>query len=85
VLEETSFHKYGDVSAWLTSPLFGLRHARSKEADKAIEDAKNLQLQDEPSASEVKEVSDRLKRYLAGDDGFWPRWLAFAESHGVEL
>ena len=33
-LEETPFVKYGDVSGWLTSPLFGLRHARSREAER---------------------------------------------------
>ena len=32
-LEEIPFVKYGDVSGWLTSPLFGLQHARSREAE----------------------------------------------------
>ncbi|HEY5046894.1 MAG TPA: AAA family ATPase [Rhizomicrobium sp.] len=84
-LEETPFVKYGDVSGWLTSPLFGLRHARSREADLAIEDAKKLQLQENPSAEDVKAVSGRLKSYLASDDKFWPRWLFFAEQHGDVL
>jgi hypothetical protein len=84
-LEETPFVKYGDASGWLTSPLFGLRHARSREADLAIEDAKKLQLQESPAAAEVEEVSERLKRYLADDDRFWPRWLYFAEQHGVSV
>lgn len=84
-LEETPFVKYGDVSGWLTSPLFGLRHARSREADLAIEDAKKLQLEGEPSTENVAAVTERLKRALAGDDKFWPRWLYFAEQHGVRL
>lgn len=84
-LEETPFVKYGDASGWLTSPLFGLRHARSREAEKAIEDAKALQLAEDASPDAVSEVSDRLKRHLAGDDKFWPRWLYFAEQHGVML
>lgn len=84
-LEATPFVKYGDASGWLTSPLFGLRHARSQEAERAIEKAKNLQLADEPEFDEIKSVSSQLKLYLAGDDKFWPRWLYFAEQHGVIL
>lgn len=84
-LEETSFVKYGDASGWLTSPLFGLQHARSREAELAIEAAKRLQLLEESNGEEVAAVSERLKRYLGGDDKFWPRWLYFAEQHGVKL
>jgi len=84
-LEETPFVKYGDASGWLTSPLFGLRHARSREAERAIEDAKALQLLEDVTQVEVAEVSSRLTQHLAGDDKFWPRWLYFAEQHGVVL
>lgn len=84
-LEETPFVKYGDASGWLTSPLFGLRHARSREAEMAIEEAKRLQLLPNPSVEEVATVSDKLKHNLAGDDKFWPRWLYFAEQHGVKI
>jgi hypothetical protein len=84
-LEETPFVKYGDVSGWLTSPLFGLRHARSREAERVIEDAKALQQQDKPNAAAVAEVSARLRQHLADDDKFWPRWLYFADQHGVTL
>ena len=82
-LEEVPFVKYGDVSGWLTSPLFGLRHARSRDAERAIEDAKALQQQDKPNVAAVAEVSERLRQHLADDDKFWPRWLFFAEQHGV--
>lgn len=84
-LEETPFVKYGDASGWLTSPLFGLRHARSREAEAAIEAAKSLQLDPNALPAEVAAVSDQLKLHLAGDDKFWPRWLYFAESHGVKI
>ncbi len=84
-LEETPFVKYGDVSGWLTSPVFGLQHARSREAESAIEEAKSLQLQAEPAAEQVASVSARLKLHLAEDDKFWPRWLYFAEQHGVRM
>ncbi|WP_439612067.1 AAA family ATPase [Reyranella sp.] len=84
-LEETPFVKYGDASGWLTSPLFGLQHARSRDAERAIEDAKALQLQSNPEPEKVMAVSNRLKLHLASDDKFWPRWLFFAEEHGVEI
>jgi len=84
-LEETPFVKYGDATGWLTSPLFGLRQARSREAELAIEEAKRLQLAEEPNTSEVAAVSERLKQHLAGEDKFWPRWLYFAEEHGVKI
>ena len=82
-LEEIPFVKYGDASGWLTSPLFGLGHARSKEAEQTIEAAKALQLEENPQQDAVAALSERLKLYLASDDRFWPRWLYFAEQHGV--
>lgn len=84
-LEEVPFAKYGDASGWLMSPLFGMRHARSREAEAAIEQAKALQLVAEPSRSEVRDVSQQLIKHLSPDDKFWSRWLYFAEQHGVDL
>jgi len=85
VLEPLEFQKYGDISAWLTSPVFGLKHARSRDAEKAIERAKTIQLAPTPDVSEIQEVSDRLRQLLASDDPFWPRWTYFAERFGVVL
>lgn len=84
-LREIDFVKFGDVSSWLTSPIFELRHARSKEAEAAIEEAKAIQLLEKPSVEAIQEVSGRLVKYLAQDDKFWPRWIYFAEKLGVEL
>ena len=85
VLEPLDFHKYGDISAWLTSQVFGLRHARSREAERAIEKAKAVQLTQDPDASVVKMISDDLCRLLPPDDPFWRRWVFFAEQFGIEL
>lgn len=84
-LEEIDFVKYGDISSWLTSPIFELRHARSMEAESAIEKAKALQAEVSVSTDEVRSISERLISCLAPDDKFWPRWLFFAEQHGVKL
>ena len=85
VLDPLEFQKYGDISAWLTSPVFGLRHARSRDAEKAIEAAKAIQLNPTPDFSEIREASDMLRHLLAPDDPFWPRWTFFAERFGVDL
>ena len=82
-LDEMPFVKYGDASGWLTSPVFGLQHARSREAEQAIERAKALQLAEETDARAVRELTDELRRLLPNEDSFWPRWLYFAESHGA--
>ncbi|MDE0661771.1 MAG: ATP-binding protein [Gammaproteobacteria bacterium] len=85
-LRNVPFLKRGDVSRWLTSRAFGLKHARSRQAERAIEEAKKLQ---SPSArfdrSAVVEVTTELKRHLAEDDVFWPRWIGFAERFDVPV
>lgn len=84
-LEELPFVKMGRVDAWLTSESFGLQHARSLDAEMAIEAAKSLQLKDEPLSADVASVHNRLRNVLSPDDEFWSRWLYFAEQHGVSL
>jgi hypothetical protein len=85
VLEGVPFAPRGEVDQWLRSPIFELRQARSLEAEAAIEDAKALQVRDDVTQEEVEALSQRLLRLLSGDDLFWPRWLSFAEKHGVPL
>jgi AAA domain, putative AbiEii toxin, Type IV TA system len=84
-LKEIEFVRFGDVSSWLTSPLFELRHARSSEGEAVIEDAKQLQLNEKTTKEQVLEITERLKRFLAPEDRFWPRWMAYAERFGVEI
>ena len=85
VLTEESFIKYGQVNSWLTSPIFNMGQARSVEAESAINAAKELQLLDEANDDEVQAVHERLVQNLSQTDPFWPRWLYFAEQHGVSL
>ncbi len=84
-VESPDFVKYGTSDSWLRSDIFELKQARSIEAEKAIEDAKSLQLQADIPHQEVAEISQRLMKYLPAHDNFWPRWTYFAEQHGVEL
>lgn len=82
-LEEIDTFKFGTVNSWLESDIFGLSSARSIEAEKAIESAKELQLQSRPSRKSIQEIHERLLKVLPDDDLFWVRWLHFAETHGV--
>ncbi len=84
-LSEESYIKYGQVNTWLTSPIFNLSQARATGAEHAINAAKNLQLEDDPSDAEVQVVHQQLVQCLAQNDPFWPRWIYFAEQHGVVL
>lgn len=85
VLEEEEFVKYGQINSWLTSPVFNLNQARAAEAEQAINEAKDLQLADDPSDADVQAVHQKLLRCLAQNDVFWPRWIYFAEQHGVVI
>ena len=78
-LEEIEFYKYGDMSSWLVSPVFGLTHARSRSAEQVIEAAKRVQLSDSPTPDEVTRLDARLKEVLSPDDPFWSRWVFFAQ------
>ena len=79
ILEAVDYQKYGDSAAWLTSPVFGLLHARSRKAERAIEKAKSVQLDSKPNVEEVRRVTEELRLCLSPDDSFWPRWAYFAE------
>jgi hypothetical protein len=85
ILKELPFIRHGRLDRWLTSDVFELSEARSIEAEMAIEDALKLQQKSKPKTEDVKRVSDLLMQYLSAEDSFWPRWVCFAEKHGVEL
>ena len=83
-IECVEFQKHGSADAWLMSDIFGLLHARSIAAERAIEAAKRLQLSDDPDPEEVTEVNRELIDCLRDDDEFWPRWRYFAEQYQSE-
>lgn len=84
-IEDIPFTKHGEISSWLTSPIFQLKQARSREAEGAIEEAKLLQMKGDTTKADVERVSNMLTEHLPSDDRFWPRWVTFAEGYGVEL
>ena len=76
----------GDALNWLVSDVFGLRQARSVEAERAIEAAQAFMRgdarQNPESLREVETIHRELQRVLAGHDPFWPRWVVSTERQG---
>ncbi|HLX64771.1 MAG TPA: AAA family ATPase [Planctomycetota bacterium] len=77
--QEYPWSIHGDATGWLTSEIFGLKQARSQEAETAIDAAKAFMRGDFsklPSGMKTKEeIHKELLRLLPGMDPFWPRWI----------
>jgi hypothetical protein len=85
-LEEIPWTKQGDVIGWLTSEIFGLKQARSKEAEQAIEAAQAWMRKDSmkqfPNNLRTKEgIHQQLITLLPGHDPFFPRWIVNMEKN----
>ncbi len=83
-LRKLPWAMHGDAVGWLTSDIFGLRQARSKEAEDAIEVAEAFMRGDRtklPKSLRTKDQIHReLVRVLAGLDPFWPRWIVHVKA-----
>lgn len=84
LLEELPFTKRGRADLWLMSDVFGLEQPRSLPAENAIKEAKALQDASEVTSEAVRAVNERLIKFLAPDDDFWPRWRFFARKHATD-
>ncbi len=82
---EIPFVRYGRVDSWLTSDIFELPQARSREGERVLEEAKKLLSATQAEPDAIRRVSLELSKVLPEDDQFWPRWLYFAETKGVKL
>lgn len=78
-LRRLPWAKQGDAVAWLTSLVFGLEQARSREAEIAIEAAEAFMRGDVkrlPTGLKTKAgIQKALENSLPGLDPFWPRWI----------
>ena len=84
VIEKETWAKQGDVVNWLVSDAFGLKQARSVEAEQAIEAAEAFMRDDRQALPEglktKQKIHEALVRALPGGDHFWPRWIVWTES-----
>ena len=82
-LDTVPWAAQGDALNWLVSDIFGLRQARSVEAERAIEAAQAYMrgdtLQCPDNLREPERIHEELQRVLAGHDLFWPRWVVWTE------
>jgi len=83
-LDAIPWTKQGDSVGWLTSEIFGLKQARSKQAEQAIEAAEAWMRQDDmrkfPDYLRTKEqIHQQLLHLLPGHDPFFPRWIVTME------
>ena len=83
-LTKEPWAKRGDVHDWLVSPIFGLRQARSIEAERAIEAAEAFMRDDLnalPKDLQTKaKIHAELVQQLPGHDAFWPRWIVSTQT-----
>jgi AAA domain, putative AbiEii toxin, Type IV TA system len=85
-LNEFPWTKQGDTVGWLTSEIFGLKQARSKQAEITIEAAEAWMRHDNMNAfpanlRTASQIQQELERLLPGHDPFWPRWIVKTEAH----
>jgi hypothetical protein len=83
--DEVQFVRHGRVDSWLKSELFELKQATSQPTESALEQAKAILADDNPSPEAIKEIHKQLSDTLPADDEFWPRWLYFAKQKGVQV
>jgi hypothetical protein len=81
-LRKIPWASQGDAFGWLTSPVFCLDQARSREAEIAIEAAEAFMRGDKkrlPRGLKTKAaIQKALEKTLTGMDPFWPRWIVEA-------
>jgi len=71
--------KHGDVDGWLTSPIFGLKEARSREAEEVMGKAEEFMAKECSKHRDYVTLRDSIeelmRQTLPGDDPIWSRWL----------
>jgi len=90
VLHEVFWTKQGDTVGWLTSDIFGLKQARSQEAETAIEAAEAWMRHDNMNnypeyLRTQSQIHQQLQKLLPGHDPFWPRWIVTSEKRSSGL
>ena len=81
-LRKREWMKHGDVSNWLTSEAFDLQHARSVEAEQALEEASHALKNEGISKVEARKIDAKLREVLSDIDPYWMRWRYIGEKRG---
>lgn len=84
-LNEIPWVKQGDVVGWLTSEIFDLKQARSREAEAAIGAAqawavKDLSYKFPDNLKTFAQIQAELEKVIPGHDPFWIGWTVKNEA-----
>lgn len=83
-VEKVPWRPRGDVSNWLTSDVFDLAYARSREAEAALEKAVKVLDKPDLSDAEARAIHRELHDALGDTDPFWARWMSYARARGID-
>lgn len=81
-VEKEPWRLHGDVNAWLTSEIFGLKSTYSPEAEALIERAKKAVDDPKTDREKARRIHRKLRKVLSDLDPFWIRWRFIAEQRG---
>lgn len=84
-VEELDWEKYGDISGWMTSEVFGLGYAGSFEIERLRADITALHAQDDPDPERIDAISARVRTLLSSADILrtdWFSWVARRAARG---
>ena len=85
VLNDEQWQKQGDVVNWLVSSIFGLKQARSLQAEIAIEAAEAWMRGDKAGLptdlNTENKLNSALEKVLPSGDHFWPRWVVWSSKN----
>ena len=84
-LNEIPWVNQGDVVGWLTSEIFDLKQARSREAEAAIGAAQAWAIGDHDylypdNLKTIAQIQSELERVIPGHDPFWIGWTVKNEA-----
>ncbi len=82
VLRRRDFEKHGDAATWLLSEAFHQKSGRPLEYEKLVEEASGLLAMEQPDASQIEEMNERLVRALGPKDDFLFNWRYISRQKG---
>jgi hypothetical protein len=81
-VEKEPWRPRGDVHAWLTSEVFGLKSDRSKEAEELLDRAAKALADEGTDEATGRAIHEELTRMIPDLDPFWVRWRFLAGKRG---
>lgn len=88
-LHSDNWEKQGDAVNWLVSEAFGLKQARSVQAEEAIEAAESWMRGDTSNLpiklNNEEKIHKALEKSLPSGDHFWPRWIVWVKKQAGEI